>query len=65
TQYEFGSIVRFIEDNWKLGSLGATDARATSIADMFDFTKPPRAFVPIPSAQWKSCSANDLAPDDE
>ncbi|MBV8373178.1 MAG: hypothetical protein JOY69_07940 [Candidatus Eremiobacteraeota bacterium] len=65
TQYEFGSIVRFIEDNWKLGSLGATDARATSIADMFDFTKPARAFVPIPSAQWKSCSANDSAPDDE
>lgn len=37
-EYEFGSILRFIEDNWKLGSLGATDRRATSIGtDIFTF----------------------------
>jgi phospholipase C len=66
TQYEFGSILRFIEDNWKLGSLGATDVRSTSIADMFDVTKPPRAFVPIPSVQWSPCPpGQDLPPDDE
>ncbi len=47
TQYEFGSIVRFVEHNWRLGRLGATDVRAASIDDMFDFNQPPRAFVPI------------------
>jgi phospholipase C len=48
TQYEFGSIVRFIEDRWHLGRLGTSDVRATSIADCFDFTHPPREFVPVP-----------------
>jgi phospholipase C len=65
TQYEFGSIVKFIEDNWNLGNLGATDLRATSIANMFDFTKPPRPFVRIPSRHWAPCqSGEDPAPDD-
>lgn len=63
TQYEFGSIVRFIEDNWNLGRLGTTDERAASIADMFDFTKPPRAFTPIPSKSPPPCT-EDSAPDD-
>jgi phospholipase C len=49
TQYEFGSILRFIEDNWSLGSLGTTDQRATSIGDSFDFTQQPRHFTPIAS----------------
>jgi phospholipase C len=49
TQYEFGSILRFVEDNWNLGQLGTTDGRAHSIVDSFDFTQPPRTFVQIPS----------------
>jgi phospholipase C len=66
TQYEFGSILKFIENNWNLGNLGATDVRAASIADMFDFSKPPRPFVPIRSAPWKSCDkSQDFPPDDE
>jgi phospholipase C len=36
TQYEFGSILKFIEENWSLGSLGSTDQRANSIGDVFD-----------------------------
>ena len=47
TQYEFGSIVRFIEDTFSLGRLGTTDTRATSISDTLDLTQPPRRFVPI------------------
>jgi phospholipase C len=50
TQYEFGSILRFIEDNWGLGTLGTTDVRATSIVDCFDFTQQPRKFRQIPSS---------------
>jgi phospholipase C len=48
TQYEFGSILKFIENNWNLGQLGTTDTRATSIIDCFDFTQKPRKFKPIP-----------------
>ena len=35
------SILKFIEDNWKLGTLGnqSTDAIAGSLDDMFDFSK--------------------------
>ncbi len=49
TQYEFGSILKFIEDNWGLPRLGTTDTRANSIVDSFDFTQPPRKFKKIPS----------------
>jgi len=47
TQYEFGSILRFVEDNWGLGQIGTSDVRAASIADCFDFTKPPRTYAPV------------------
>jgi phospholipase C len=54
TQYEFGSILKFVEDTWGLQSLGTTDARATSIVDCFDFTQQPRSFTMIPSTYDKS-----------
>jgi phospholipase C len=47
TQYEFGSILKFIEQTFNAPSLGATDDRANSIADSFDFTQKPLAFKPI------------------
>ncbi len=47
-QYELGSIVRFIEDNWNLRSLGTRDATAADFTDdFFDFKQPARKFVPI------------------
>jgi phospholipase C len=49
TQYEFGSIVRFIEDTWNLPRLGTTDVRATSIANCLDFSQPARKFQDIQS----------------
>jgi phospholipase C len=49
TQYEFGSILRFIEDNWGLGRLNTTDVRANSIDDAFDFSQKPRRFETIPA----------------
>lgn len=54
TQYEFGSILRFIEDTFELGSLGTTDARAKSISDCFDFSQSPRKFSQIPSSFSRS-----------
>jgi phospholipase C len=53
TPYEFGSVLKFIEDTFDLGSLHTTDQRATSISDCFDFTQSPRAFSVIPSKYKK------------
>jgi len=51
-QYEFGSIIRFVEENWDLGSLGTTDKTSASfVHDFFDFSQQPRSFVPI-AAQY-------------
>lgn len=48
--YEFGSILKFTEDQFGLGRLAASDARANSPEqDCFDFSQPPRAFVPFTS----------------
>jgi phospholipase C len=49
TQYEFGSILKYIENNFSLGSLGTTDKRATSIGDVFNYNQKPRNFQTIPS----------------
>jgi phospholipase C len=52
TQYEFGSVQRFIEQVFNLPQLGTaaagySDARANSILDSFDFTQAPIVFSPI------------------
>ncbi len=54
TPYEFGSILKFMEEVFGLPPLGSvsqgyTDTRATSISDSFDFAQKPRAFTPIPA----------------
>ena len=56
TQYEYGSILRFIEEvnGLPAGSIGPTsdgytDARAKSLDNAFDFTQKPRRFSVIPS----------------
>jgi phospholipase C len=54
TQYEFGSILKFIEDTFDLGRLGTTDVRAASIVDVFNFNRKPRHFVPIEAKYSKS-----------
>lgn len=49
--YEHGSILKFIEDQWGLARLSASDARANKISpECFDFMKPPRPFTKIPVA---------------
>jgi phospholipase C len=48
--YEHGSILKFIEDQFGLPRLAASDTRATSPEqDAFNFNQSPRAFTPIPS----------------
>ncbi len=54
TDYEFGSILKYIEENWNLGSLGTSDQRATSILDCFNYSQSPIPFTPIASSFDKS-----------
>jgi phospholipase C len=49
TQYEFGSVLKFVENTFGLGSLGTTDVRATSIGNIFNFNQKKRAFKVIQS----------------
>jgi phospholipase C len=49
TQYEFASILKFVEDNWNLGRIGVNDVRSASIADCFNFSQAPRGFTTIQS----------------
>lgn len=48
--FEFGSILKFVEQTFDLGSLGTTDVRAKSLGDVFQFKKPARSFVKIPAS---------------
>ena len=68
-QYEFGSLLRFIEDDFHLQALSASDARAAVPLDLFDFASPARIFVPIAtshSAQYfrRAQSRVNRDPDD-
>ena len=47
--YEFGSILKFIEETFDVASLNTTDVRATDLSDCFNFTGSPRPFKPIAS----------------
>ena len=69
-RYEHGSILKFVEDQFGLARLAASDARANSPqSDCFDFSKPPRGFVAIPSrlraADFEREPLDPRPPDDE
>ncbi len=58
-QYETASVLRFMEDNFALGQLAKSDARANDPASdpaAFDFTQKPRKFIKIsgskPASYW-------------
>jgi phospholipase C len=63
-QHEFGSILKFTEKTFGLGSLGTTDRRADDLYDCFDFSQSPRKFVKIPAPHDASYFLN-LPPDNE
>jgi phospholipase C len=76
TDYEFGSVVRFVEEAFalpRLASLGLgdgyTDERAYSITDSFDFKQKARGFRPIAAAYGRSHFLSEKpswqAPDDQ
>jgi phospholipase C len=50
-QHEFGSILKYTEENFGLGSLGTTDERSDNLSDCFNYKMTPRRFVPIASSE--------------
>ena len=60
-QHEFGSILKFIETNYGLGSLGTTDTRSDDLGDMLDYSQQPSIFAPI-SAPKPASDFIDLRP---
>ena len=46
-QLETASILKFAEYTFGLKALSAADGRASLPDDFFDFTRPPRTFVPL------------------
>jgi len=69
TVYEFGSILRFVEETFGLGSLGKNDSDSTSIGNAFDFHMSPRKFATIPSKYSREYflhqQPSGIAPDTE
>lgn len=49
TDYEHGTILKFVEETFGLPALAASDSRANSPDDSFDFNQAPRKFQVIPS----------------
>ncbi len=68
-QHEFGSILKFIEKVYNLGSLGTTDVRADDLSDCFQFLQKPRSFKQIPTtrdaAYFLRQPLDDEDPDDD
>jgi phospholipase C len=59
TQYEFGSIIKFVEQTFGLPSLNTTDVRSTSMMDCFDFSQTPLKFKPIQAKTSMSTFINE------
>jgi phospholipase C len=62
TQYEFGSVLKFVEQNFGTASLGSTDARANSIGDVFDFSQAPGKFQPFAAPLGEAYFLRNPAP---
>jgi phospholipase C len=62
TPHDFGSILRFIEENFGLPSLGYADAYADDLSDCFNFSQTPLKFQTIPAAVSAEQFLNDRRP---
>ncbi len=62
THYEFGSILKFVEQTFGTGTLNTTDVRANSLEDAFNFSMQRRSFVPIRAPRYRA--THDVADSD-
>jgi phospholipase C len=64
-RYDFGSILRFVENNFGIveGALNFADQRATTdLTNFFNLNQPPRAFTPISASLGEEFFLNDKRP---
>jgi phospholipase C len=65
--HEFGSILKFVETNFDLGSLGATDERSDNLSEFFNYDQAPRKFVrikaPLQAGDFLKQPPSSLDPD--
>jgi phospholipase C len=68
-QHEFGSILKFTEEVFGLGSLGTTDVRADDLSDCFNFSKAPSKFhhiaAPFSREYFRKQPISTETPDDD
>ncbi len=60
--HDFGSILKFIETNFNLPSLGYADTPADDLSDCFNFAQTPIAFQAIPAPLPADYFMNDKRP---
>jgi len=63
--HDFGSILKFIENNYNLPGLGYADTNALDdLSDLFNFTQPPISFTSITPPSNDATCKSDSAPSD-
>jgi phospholipase C len=60
--HNFGSILKFVEENFELPTLGYADSRADDFSDCFDFQQQPIIFEPISAPLRPEHFLNDTSP---
>lgn len=60
--YDFGSVLKFIETNWGLASVGFADASAENLSDCFNFSQTPLTFQTIAAPLDAAHFLNDTRP---
>lgn len=69
TQHDFGSILRFVEEQFGLPSLGYADAHADDLSDCFDYKQSPTTFqvisAPVPAEHFMNDRRPTTDPDDD
>jgi phospholipase C len=69
TTHDFGSILRFVEDNFDLPTLGYADSRADNLADCFDLSQNPLPFrhiaAPLNARHFIEDTSSPTDPDDD
>jgi phospholipase C len=68
-RHDFGSILKFIEEDFGLGSLGYADAYADDLSDCFDYRQTPLTFqtidAPFDAAHFLNDQRPATPPDDD
>ena len=62
TDYDFGSILKYIEQTFNLGSLGTDDSTANSMQDAFNYSQTPNKFTAAALPKAMACKSQITNP---